>query len=307
MAVTSTCPLLTELFQLDAQKDSKKRPVTTCVQFKKQVSNLMNTLKSCQQHYIRCIKPNDVKSPNIYDADMCMQQIKYLGLLENVTVRRAGYAHRIPFLKFLAQYKACSKRHIYYSEDPKTATESLLKELGLKDYALGNTKLFIQSPKTLFRMEDYRTKFRADAQKRIPKDDQLIYADKIVSYDKKGEKNDLLFVISAQHAWIIHGKKIVHKITMHELQGISLGEEKDGFMVLHCKQQLPEKSKKEPRVWDILVENVYSSEVLTVIEVLRTSGVIIDVRRTDHIPESTDPNFKPMAGTEVKRAKCTVS
>jgi myosin-1 len=52
-------------------------------------------------HYIRCIKPNDMKSAGLYDDRLCLHQIKYLGLLENIRIRRAGYAYRQTFQNFL--------------------------------------------------------------------------------------------------------------------------------------------------------------------------------------------------------------
>lgn len=39
---------------------------------------------------MRCIKPNDEKSANLFDQTRIEHQIAYLGLLENVRVRRAG-------------------------------------------------------------------------------------------------------------------------------------------------------------------------------------------------------------------------
>src|SRR5689334_676319 len=33
-------------------------------------------------HYVRCIKSNDMKKPEIYDDTRCKHQIQYLGLLE---------------------------------------------------------------------------------------------------------------------------------------------------------------------------------------------------------------------------------
>jgi myosin heavy subunit len=47
---------------------------------------------------IRCLKPNDVKQPDQFDHPRVMHQIKYLGLLDNVKVRRAGFAYRYPFV-----------------------------------------------------------------------------------------------------------------------------------------------------------------------------------------------------------------
>ena len=54
-----------------------------------------------QPSYIRTIKPNHNKSPKEYDQKMVLHQIKYLGLNENIRVRRAGFAYRQTFEKFL--------------------------------------------------------------------------------------------------------------------------------------------------------------------------------------------------------------
>ncbi len=53
-----------------------------------------------QPSYIRTIKPNQNKSPSEYDMKMVLHQIKYLGLNENIRVRRAGFAYRQTFEKF---------------------------------------------------------------------------------------------------------------------------------------------------------------------------------------------------------------
>ena len=50
---------------------------------------------------MRCIKPNEEKSPVHIDEERCIHQVMYLGLLENVRVRRAGFAFRMPFTRFV--------------------------------------------------------------------------------------------------------------------------------------------------------------------------------------------------------------
>jgi len=59
------------------------------------------SLRSCTPHYIRCIRPNAQKAPMKMDDQLTANQIRYLGLLENVRVRRAGYAYRATYEKFL--------------------------------------------------------------------------------------------------------------------------------------------------------------------------------------------------------------
>lgn len=54
-----------------------------------------------EPYYVRCIKPNDVKSPLLFEEERCRHQVEYLGLLENVRVRRAGFAYRQTYPRFL--------------------------------------------------------------------------------------------------------------------------------------------------------------------------------------------------------------
>jgi myosin-1 len=71
-----------------------KRPQTAGTLFKNSMQSLMKTLASKEPFYIRCIKPNELKSPTAFDDKRVEHQISYLGLLENVRVRRAGFAYR---------------------------------------------------------------------------------------------------------------------------------------------------------------------------------------------------------------------
>jgi len=57
-----------------------------------------------EPHYVRCIKPNEIKSPSQFDDRRCRHQVMYLGLLENVRVRRAGFAFRSHYERFLARW-----------------------------------------------------------------------------------------------------------------------------------------------------------------------------------------------------------
>ena len=169
---------LVRLFE-DKRKeaDRKKRPPTTAMMFKQQVQTLMAELTACNPHYIRCIKPNDVKKPKVYEKERCEHQVRYLGLVENIRIRRAGYVYRQPAEKFLARYKMLSAS-VWPSlggMTPQKAADALLgdkenvhiningvrtmfekKEEGLGAYQLGKTKVFIRQPKALFALENLR-------------------------------------------------------------------------------------------------------------------------------------------------------
>lgn len=129
MLQSSKDSYIRSLFPPDAVQ-SMKRPPTAGLQFRvyhwnsfafkvvpislslswskqNQVTGLVTTLRSCTPHYIRCMRPNALKAPNNFDERLSSNQIRYLGLLENVRVRRAGYAYRQTYEKFMHRYEEC--------------------------------------------------------------------------------------------------------------------------------------------------------------------------------------------------------
>ena len=82
-----------------------KRPLTTATVFKNSMLALVQKLQTKEPHYIRCIKPNEIKSPSQFDVERVKHQIHYLNITENVRVRRAGFAYRMLYKRFLQRYK----------------------------------------------------------------------------------------------------------------------------------------------------------------------------------------------------------
>ena len=74
---------------------------------------LVENLQSKEPFYVRCVKPNEKKSPMLFDDKRCQHQVEYLGLLENVRVRRAGYAYRMTYERFV-QRCVCVCVCVYY-------------------------------------------------------------------------------------------------------------------------------------------------------------------------------------------------
>ncbi|PRD33328.1 UNVERIFIED_CONTAM: Unconventional myosin-Ic [Trichonephila clavipes] len=135
----------------------KKRPITAATQFKTSLSALMSTLMSKEPWYIRCIKPNDNKWPGVFDETIVAHQVKYLGLMENLRVRRAGFAYRKKYEDFLKRYKClCPATWPSYDGSAKDGVLLLIQHLEYKpeEYAIGKSKIFIRFPKTLFETED---------------------------------------------------------------------------------------------------------------------------------------------------------
>ncbi|XP_026885184.2 unconventional myosin-Id isoform X1 [Electrophorus electricus] len=136
-----------------------KRPLTAGTLFKNSMISLVENLASKEPYYVRCVKPNDVKSPLLFEYERCKHQVEYLGLLENVRVRRAGFANRQTYARFLQRYKMISEftwpNHDLPSD--QEAVRRLLQGCGFEqDAAFGKTKVFIRTPRTIFSLEEQR-------------------------------------------------------------------------------------------------------------------------------------------------------
>ncbi|OWK15111.1 MYO1C, partial [Cervus elaphus hippelaphus] len=153
---SSENPILSQCFDRSELSD-KKRPETVATQFKMSLLELVEILKSKEPAYIRCIKPNDSKQPGRFDEVLIRHQVKYLGLMENLRVRRAGFAYRRKYEAFLQRYKSlCPETWPMWTGRPQDGVTVLVRHLGYKpeEYKMGRTKIFIRFPKTLFATED---------------------------------------------------------------------------------------------------------------------------------------------------------
>ncbi|XP_058137514.1 unconventional myosin-Ih isoform X1 [Dasypus novemcinctus] len=148
--------ILSECF-LVAELENRRRPPTVGTQFKNSLSSLLEILISKEPSYIRCIKPNEGKEPSKFDDFLIRHQVKYLGLMEHLRVRRAGFAYRRKYEHFLQRYKSlCPDTWPHWHGPPAQGVARLIQYIGYgrEEYKLGKTKIFIRFPKTLFATED---------------------------------------------------------------------------------------------------------------------------------------------------------
>jgi myosin-1 len=149
--LTTKNAIFPELFK-SVNTDTKKRPVTAGTQFKTSLAELVDTLLKCRPHYTRCIKPNANKRPGVLDEALVRHQIRYLGLVENLRVRRAGFANRQTYDRFLRRYKMlATATWPRWRGDDQTGSQAIIDEVGLPkdEYSMGKTKVFIKNPTTV--------------------------------------------------------------------------------------------------------------------------------------------------------------
>ncbi|ODM21460.1 Myosin-1 [Aspergillus cristatus] len=159
-------PFVHTLFPNQVNQDDKRRPPTASDKIKTSANDLVATLMKAQPSYIRTIKPNDNKAPKEYNIGNVLHQIKYLGLQENVRIRRAGFAYRQTFDKFVERFYLLSPKTSYAGEytwtgDVETGARQILQDTSIpaEEYQMGISKVFVKTPETLFALEAMRDRY----------------------------------------------------------------------------------------------------------------------------------------------------
>ena len=67
------------------------KPQTLGAQFRASLRALSATMMQTHQHFVRCLKPNQQKSPATLDGHFVCRQLRYLGVPAVVEINRVGY------------------------------------------------------------------------------------------------------------------------------------------------------------------------------------------------------------------------
>ncbi|XP_028280833.1 myosin IEb [Parambassis ranga] len=156
---SSEFPFIRALFPENLEAEKRGRPTTAGSKIKKQANTLVQTLMKCTPHYIRCIKPNETKRSRDWEENRVRHQVEYLGLKENIRVRRAGYAYRRVFSKFLQRYAILTRETWpHWRGEERQGVMHLLNSVNMDQdqFQLGKSKVFIKAPESLFLLEEMR-------------------------------------------------------------------------------------------------------------------------------------------------------
>ncbi|CAD5318997.1 unnamed protein product [Arabidopsis thaliana] len=153
----SRCTFIAGLFPPlveDANKQSKFSSIAS--QFKQQLASLIEGLNTTEPHYIRCVKPNNLLKPSIFENQNSLQQLRCGGVMETIRVCRAGYPTRKHFDEFLDRFGILDSATLDKSSDEKAACKKLLETVGLNGFQIGKTKVFLKAGQ-MAELDDRRT------------------------------------------------------------------------------------------------------------------------------------------------------
>uniref|UniRef100_A0A3B4G0U5 Myosin motor domain-containing protein n=1 Tax=Pundamilia nyererei TaxID=303518 RepID=A0A3B4G0U5_9CICH len=117
--------------------------------FQENLNKLMTNLRSTHPHFVRCIIPNETKTPGAMENPLVMHQLRCNGVLEGIRICRKGFPNRILYGDFKQRYRILNPNAIPEGQfiDNKKAAEKLLGSLDIdhNQYKLGHTKVFFKA------------------------------------------------------------------------------------------------------------------------------------------------------------------
>uniref|UniRef100_A0A667ZAA9 Myosin heavy chain, fast skeletal muscle-like n=1 Tax=Myripristis murdjan TaxID=586833 RepID=A0A667ZAA9_9TELE len=122
---------------------------TVSALFRENLGKLMTNLRSTHPHFVRCLIPNESKTPGLMENFLVIHQLRCNGVLEGIRICRKGFPSRILYGDFKQRYKVLNASVIPEGQfiDNKKASEKLLGSIDVDhtQYKFGHTKVFFKA------------------------------------------------------------------------------------------------------------------------------------------------------------------
>ncbi|XP_037769416.1 myosin heavy chain, skeletal muscle, adult isoform X2 [Chelonia mydas] len=122
---------------------------TVSALFRENLNKLMSNLRSTHPHFVRCIIPNETKTPGAMEHELVLHQLRCNGVLEGIRICRKGFPSRVIYADFKQRYRVLNASAIPEGQfmDSKKASEKLLGSIDVDhtQYKFGHTKVFFKA------------------------------------------------------------------------------------------------------------------------------------------------------------------
>ncbi|XP_031129702.1 myosin-7-like isoform X1 [Ipomoea triloba] len=153
----SRCSFISNLFPPPAEETSKSAKFSSIgTRFKQQLQSLLETLSATEPHYIRCVKPNNLLKPEIFENPNVLQQLRCGGVMEAIRISCAGFPTRKPFVEFVSRFRVLVPELMKGSYKEVAICKDIVEKVGLKGYQIGKTKVFLRAGQ-MAELDSHRT------------------------------------------------------------------------------------------------------------------------------------------------------
>lgn len=127
----------------------KPRTPTVAARFSDSLQQLLQSMAKSNPWFVRCIKPNNDKQALRMDMPCVLQQLRYLGMLDTITIRQKGYPVRLRFQHFVDRYRHMLRNPIPRGTPYRELCRGVLDNLPSTnldgpDFQLGATRVFLR-------------------------------------------------------------------------------------------------------------------------------------------------------------------
>lgn len=127
----------------------KPRTPTVSARFSDSLQQLLQSMSKCNPWFVRCIKPNNEKQAQRLDMPCVLQQLRYLGMLDTIKIRKIGYPVRLRFQHFVDRYRHMLTTSIPRGTQYRDICRLILTDIcdsdsELQDFQLGATRVFLR-------------------------------------------------------------------------------------------------------------------------------------------------------------------
>uniref|UniRef100_A0A671WM53 Methyl-CpG binding domain protein 3b n=1 Tax=Sparus aurata TaxID=8175 RepID=A0A671WM53_SPAAU len=133
------------------KRATREHKLTVGFQFRQSLQMLMDTLNSTTPHYVRCIKPNDLKEPFLFDPGRTVQQLRACGVLETIRISAAGFPSRWTYEEFFSRYRLLLRGPQSLDQAQASCRQALPELIPDPDqFCFGKTKVFFRAGQVAF-------------------------------------------------------------------------------------------------------------------------------------------------------------
>ena len=125
---------------------AKRKTLSVGGNFAKQLRNLMKNLKTTRPFFIRCVKPNLAKKPNMWVDYMITNQLEAGGLIQALKIIKCGYPTRVDYKTIYTGYKkVLTNPPADLNERDFVEALMIANKFSRSQFVLGLTKVFFKS------------------------------------------------------------------------------------------------------------------------------------------------------------------
>ncbi|XP_062535184.1 unconventional myosin-Ia [Armigeres subalbatus] len=154
-------PIVASLFPEGNPKrhSTGRKPTSLSTNLRTSLQTLLKQLEQRYNHYIFCIKPNELKQPKMLELGLIQHQVRYMCLIPLINLWRNGHYFNMLHSRFVQRYKLlCQYTWPHFSGSTIDGVALIIRSVPLPgaEFTIGRKKVFIRSPRTVYELDEFR-------------------------------------------------------------------------------------------------------------------------------------------------------